>query len=127
MDLPVSLWPSALDRVRAAELVGSAPGHRAPVPVAADLLPGPVPDRAEDFLRRILAARAAALRTGVPVAGTRGTAGQTADGQLPVPVQRAFLRRLFVLFPQGRSRLPAPVLVPGLSDGLCDRASPPDA
>src|SRR6185295_8920898 len=76
VDSAVPLRAAAVDRVRPQELVGPAPGHRGAVPVAADLLPDPVPDRAEDLVRRVLAARAAAVRAGVPVAGTGRAADQ---------------------------------------------------
>jgi ABC-type spermidine/putrescine transport system permease subunit I len=66
--LPDALRPATLVGIRGEELDGAAAGDRRTVPVAADFLPDPVPDRPQDLLRGILAARPAALRTGVPLA-----------------------------------------------------------
>src|SRR5262245_45321932 len=102
VDLPVPVRPAALDRVRAQELVGAAAGHRGAVPVADAVLPGAVPDRAQDLLRGVLAARPAALRARVPLAGRGRPADEAAGRQLRLSSERAPVRQLLDLFDQGR-------------------------
>ena len=125
--LPDALWPATLVGIRGEELDGAAAGDRRTVPVAADFLPDPVPDRPQDLLRGVLATRPAALRAGVPVAGRGGAADQTIDWQLRLPVQRAAVRQRLALFPQGRVFLDRVLPDARLSDGLCHLAFAADA
>ena len=103
---------------------GQAPGHRGALPVAAGVLPGPVPDRPQDLVRRVLAAGPAALRARVPVARRGSAADQTAGRQLRVPVQRAAVRELVAVLDQGGVLLDDLLPDARLPDGLCHRASP---
>ncbi len=122
VDHPVPLWPAALDRIRPEELVRPAPGHRGALPVAAGVLPGPFPDRAEDLVRRVLGAGPAAIRARVPVARRRSAADQVVRRQLRVPVQRTAVRGLVAVLRQGGVLLHDLLPAAGLPDGLCHRA-----